>query len=119
MAITELPIAPTREVRAPADVGAATPTVRLYFGVLALLSLGAFVFGVENRFISDGLIRVPPPVDWIPPLSAQEWSEHLRSTSGTQYSPPVAARNRSRYSKSSIGASGYGARALSRLQQAR
>jgi cytochrome c oxidase assembly protein subunit 15 len=74
MAITELPIVPSGEIRAPSDE-AATSTVRLYFGVLALLSLGAFVFGFENRFISYGAIRVPPPVDWIPPLSAQEWSE--------------------------------------------
>ena len=75
MAITELPIASTGEIRAPAAMAAAAPTVRLYFGALSLLSLGAFVLGVENRFISDGLVRVPPPVDWIPPLSAQEWFE--------------------------------------------
>jgi heme A synthase len=75
MAIAELPIASTGEIRAPAVVTAAVPEARLYFGALALLSLGAFVFGVENRFISDGLIRVPPPVDWIPPLSAQAWFE--------------------------------------------
>jgi heme a synthase len=76
MAIAELPIASTGEIRAPAVVTAAAPrAVRLYFGALSLLSLGAFVFGIENRFISDGLIRVPPPVDWIPPLSAQEWFE--------------------------------------------
>jgi cytochrome c oxidase assembly protein subunit 15 len=75
MAIAELPIASTGEIRAPAVVTAAAPAVRLYFGALWLLSLGAFVFGVENRFISDGLIRVPPLVDWIPPLSAQEWFE--------------------------------------------
>jgi heme a synthase len=75
MAIAELPIASTGEVRAPAVVTASAPAVRLYFGALSLLSLGAFVFGVENRFISDGLIRVPPSVDWIPPLSAQDWFE--------------------------------------------
>jgi cytochrome c oxidase assembly protein subunit 15 len=75
MAIAELPIASIGEIRAPAVVTAAAPAVRLYFGVLSLLSLGAFVFGVENRFISDGLIRAPPSVDWIPPLSAQEWFE--------------------------------------------
>src|SRR5258708_1207578 len=73
MAIAELPIASTGEIRAPAVVTATAPAVRLYFGALSLLNLAAFVFGVENRFISDGLIRVPPPVDWIPPLSAQEW----------------------------------------------
>jgi hypothetical protein len=66
MAIAEFPIALTGEIRAPAVVTAAAPAVRLYFGALALLSLSAFVFGVENRFISDCLIRVPPPVDWIP-----------------------------------------------------
>jgi hypothetical protein len=86
MAIAELPTASTGEIRAPAVVTAAVPAVRLYFGALALLSLGAFVFGVENRFIFDGLIRVPPPVDWIPPLSAQAWFEafaiHQRSSQG-------------------------------------
>lgn len=75
MATAELPIASTGEIRAPGVVTVAAPAVQLYFGALALLSLGAFIFGVENRFISDGLIRVPPPVDWIPPLSAQKWSE--------------------------------------------
>jgi len=75
MAIAELPIASIGEIRAPAIATAAAPAVRVYFAVLSLLSLGAFVFGVENRFISDGLIRAPPSVDWIPPLSAQEWFE--------------------------------------------
>ena len=75
MAIAELPIASTGEIRVPAAMAAAAPTVQVYFGALALLSLGAFVFGVENRFISDGLIRLPPLVDWVPPRSAQEWLE--------------------------------------------
>ena len=75
MAIAELPIASIGEIRAPAIATATAPAVRVYFAVLSLLSLGTFVFGVENRFISDGLIRAPPSVDWIPPLSAQEWFE--------------------------------------------
>ena len=49
MAIAEFPIASTGEIRAPAVVIAAAPrAVRFYFGALSLLSLGAFVFGVEN-----------------------------------------------------------------------
>ncbi len=75
MAVAELPIAPAGEVQRAVVVMAAVPSARLYFAVLSLLSLGAFVLGVENRFTADGLFLVPPLVEWIPPLSAQEWDQ--------------------------------------------
>jgi cytochrome c oxidase assembly protein subunit 15 len=49
-------------------------SVRIYFAVLCVLGLAAFVLGVENRFTASGLFVLPPPVDWIPPLSGQAWS---------------------------------------------
>jgi heme a synthase len=47
--------------------------VRIYFVILFLVSLGAFVLGVENRLTADGLFNLPPSVDWVPPLSSRDW----------------------------------------------
>ena len=74
MAVAEFPAAVADEIHMPT---AATPAVflaRIYFGVLSLLALGSFVFGVENRFAADALLPVAPPVDLIPPLTARDWS---------------------------------------------
>jgi heme a synthase len=51
----------------------AQPDLRLYFTVLSIFSVAAFVFGVENRFTTGGLFNIPPNVDWVPPLSSQDW----------------------------------------------
>jgi cytochrome c oxidase assembly protein subunit 15 len=75
MAVAEFPTAAAADMRAPAVAAAAITPVRAYFAVLSLLSLSAFVFGVENRFSAENLLPVSPPVDWIPPLSASVWSE--------------------------------------------
>src|SRR6266540_6654958 len=73
MAVAEFPTAPAGEIRIPALAAAVTPA-RVYFSVLSLLGLAAFVFGVDNRFSTENLLPVAPPVDWIPPLSARTWS---------------------------------------------
>ena len=75
MAVAEFPTAVAGEIRAPISTAALITPARAYFAVLSVLSLGAFVFGVENRFSADNLLPVAPPVDWIPPLSARTWSE--------------------------------------------
>lgn len=71
MAVAELPF-----VGAQADTPAAVPRavrqVQLYFAAIFVVSLAAFVLGVEGRF-PGGLFVYPPPVDWIPPLSRQQW----------------------------------------------
>src|SRR5712691_2291505 len=74
MAVAEFSAATAGEIRAALTARAAVTPVRVYFGVLSLLSLGAFLFGVENRFTANNLLPVAPPVDWIPPLSAREWA---------------------------------------------
>ena len=48
--------------------------VRLYFALLSGLAVAAFVLGVENRFTASGLFVLPPPVDWLPPLSGPAWA---------------------------------------------
>jgi cytochrome c oxidase assembly protein subunit 15 len=48
--------------------------VRVYFAVLSLLAVAAFVLGVANRFTASGLFVLSPAVDWLPPLSGQAWS---------------------------------------------
>jgi heme a synthase len=79
MAVAEYPIGVSPDVQTTAGVRAASAGVaavapmRLYFLVLAAASLIAFVFGVENRLTSDGLFNLPPDVDWLPPLTAQDW----------------------------------------------
>jgi cytochrome c oxidase assembly protein subunit 15 len=73
MAVAELPIS----LAARADAGAALPhavrQVRLYFLIVFALGLAAFIFGVDGRF-PGGLFLYPPPVDWVPPLSSDQWS---------------------------------------------
>jgi len=64
-----------RAVPARAVPAASVASVRLYFALLSLLAMAAFVLGVENRFTASGLFVLSPPVDWIPPLSGQAWSE--------------------------------------------
>ena len=73
MAVTEYPIRITTEVQASAVHPAGVLAVRGYFLLLFVFGLGAFVLGVENRMTSGGLFNVPPRVDWMPPLSAQDW----------------------------------------------
>jgi len=75
MAVAAFPTATAGEIRGPVAAVAAITPARAYFAVLSVLSVGAFVFGVENRFSADNLLPVAPPVDWIPPLSARAWSE--------------------------------------------
>jgi heme a synthase len=73
MAVAELPIS----LAARADAGAVLPRevrqVRLYFLIVFVLSLAAFILGVEGRF-PGGLFLYPPPVDWMPPLLSDQWS---------------------------------------------
>jgi heme a synthase len=73
MAVAEYPIHGTAEVQALAANPSAVTDVRIYFLLLFVLCLGAFVFGVENRLTSDGLFNVRPVVDWMPPLSTRDW----------------------------------------------
>jgi cytochrome c oxidase assembly protein subunit 15 len=73
MAVAEYPIHTTVGVQTLKTNPSADAVVRIYFVLLFLLSLGAFVFGIENRLTADGLFNLPPVVDWIPPLSAQDW----------------------------------------------
>ena len=72
MAVAELPFA----VSAPTDASAAVPRVvrqvQLYFAAVFVVSLAAFVLGVDGRF-PGGLFVYPPPVDWIPPLAREQW----------------------------------------------
>jgi len=72
MAVVEFPLG-TAEVQAPASGWSATAAMRVYFSLLFCLALSAFIFGVGNRFTANGLFNVPPSVDWLPPLSAQDW----------------------------------------------
>ena len=79
--------------------------MRLYFGALSLLSRGASRLRCrELILLLDGLIRAPPPVDWISPaVRSKNGLRRLRSTSATQsIRRPVAARNCSRDPKSCI-----------------
>jgi heme a synthase len=73
MALADYPIRIAADAQGPAVSSPAPADVRGYFLLLFGLSLGAFVLGVENRITSDGLFALRPPVDWIPPLSAQDW----------------------------------------------
>ncbi|HEV2955673.1 MAG TPA: COX15/CtaA family protein [Xanthobacteraceae bacterium] len=57
---------------APAAVPGAARQVQLYFAAVFVLSLIAFVLGIEGRF-PGGLFVYPPPVDWLPPLSRAQW----------------------------------------------
>ena len=73
MAIADYPIGIVAGVRSPTGDASATTIARTYFLLLSVLSLAAYVFGVENRLTSGGLFNVRPAVDWLPPLSAQDW----------------------------------------------
>jgi cytochrome c oxidase assembly protein subunit 15 len=46
--------------------------VQVYFAAVFVVSLAAFVLGVEGRF-PGGLFVYPPPVDWVPPLAREQW----------------------------------------------
>ena len=73
MTTAEYPIDIAAGVGSPAVDASATTIARVYFLLLFALGLAAFVVGVENRLTSGGLFNVRPVVDWVPPLSAQDW----------------------------------------------
>jgi heme a synthase len=73
MAVAEYPIHTTLGVQTLKANSSAVTVVRIYFAILFLVGLCAFVFGVENRLTADGLFNLPPAVNWMPPLSAQDW----------------------------------------------
>jgi heme a synthase len=72
MAVAELAFVVGARADAAGAVAPAVQQVRLYFAGVFVVSLAAFVLGVEGRF-PGGLFVYPPPVDWIPPLSRQQW----------------------------------------------
>jgi cytochrome c oxidase assembly protein subunit 15 len=72
MAVAELPFAIIGRTDALAAVPRAVRQVQLYFAAVFIMSLAAFVLGVEGRF-PGGLFVYPPPVDWIPPLAREQW----------------------------------------------
>jgi len=72
MAVAEFLVASTARAQAGAVLPRAVRQVRLYFLVVFVLGLAAFIFGVEGRF-PGGLFLYPPPVDWIPPLAHDQW----------------------------------------------
>ena len=72
MAVAEFPVALTTRAQARAVLPRAARQARLYFLVVFVLGLAAFIFGVEGRF-PGGLFLYPPPVDWIPPLGRDQW----------------------------------------------
>jgi heme a synthase len=73
MAVAEYPIHTTSGVQTLKANPSVVTVVRIYFVMLFLVGLGAFVLCVQNRLTADGLFNLPPVVDWIPPLSAQDW----------------------------------------------
>jgi cytochrome c oxidase assembly protein subunit 15 len=73
MAIAEYPTVIAAGGGSPTVDASARTIVRAYFLLLFVLSIAAFIFGVENRLTSGGLFNVRPTVDWLPPLSAQDW----------------------------------------------
>jgi heme a synthase len=72
MAVAELPLTAIAAAEAPAAVPRAVRRIQVYFAALFLVSLAAFVLGIEGRF-PGGLFIFPPPVDWIPPLAREQW----------------------------------------------
>ena len=72
MAVAELPFAVSARAEAPVAVPRVVRQVQVYFAAVFVVSLGAFVLGIEGRF-PGGLFIYPPPVDWIPPLSRDQW----------------------------------------------
>jgi heme A synthase len=74
MSVTAFP-APFSAPAPPRVAAARTMRLaRIYFSILAAAGLAAFILGVTNRFTSGGLFGFPPPVDWLPPLSAERWA---------------------------------------------
>jgi cytochrome c oxidase assembly protein subunit 15 len=72
MATAEHLIWPAAEVSSAPSARAAARTARGYFLLVAALGLAGLVLGIENR-LTPGLFPVAPPVDLVPPLSAQAW----------------------------------------------
>ncbi|HML15087.1 MAG TPA: COX15/CtaA family protein [Xanthobacteraceae bacterium] len=72
MVVAEFPFAVSARAESRAAIPRAVRQVQVYFAAVFVLSLGAFVLGVEGRF-PGGLFAYPPPVDWIPPLSSEQW----------------------------------------------
>jgi cytochrome c oxidase assembly protein subunit 15 len=72
MVVAELPFAVSARTEPRAAVPRAVRQVQVYFAAVFLVSLAAFVFGIEGRF-PGGLFIYPPPVDWIPPLARDQW----------------------------------------------
>src|ERR1700731_3343170 len=72
MAVAELPFAASARAEAPAALPRVVRQVQVYFAAVFVMSLGAFGFGIEGRF-PGGLFIYPPPVDWLPPLSRDQW----------------------------------------------
>src|SRR6202011_4739011 len=72
MAVAELPVAVSRRAEAPAAMPRVVRQVQVYFAAVFVMSVGAFVLGIEGRF-PGGLFIYPPPVDWLPPLSRDQW----------------------------------------------
>jgi len=72
MAVAELPFAVSARAEAPAAVLRVVRQVQVYFAAVFVMSVGAFVLGIEGRF-PGGLFIYPPPVDWLPPLSRDQW----------------------------------------------
>jgi cytochrome c oxidase assembly protein subunit 15 len=72
MAVAELRFAVSARAEARAAVPRAVRQVQVYFAVVFVVGLAAFVLGIEGRFLG-GLFIYPPPVDWIPPLAPAQW----------------------------------------------
>jgi cytochrome c oxidase assembly protein subunit 15 len=88
MAVAEHLIAPEDGIPVRAVPAAGIAVMRLYFAILSLLALAAFVLGVQNRFTTVGLFVLPPPVDLLPPLTGEAWS---RAFAIHQQDPAFAA----------------------------
>jgi cytochrome c oxidase assembly protein subunit 15 len=72
MTVAQFPISLAARTEQVAVLARPLAAVRLYFLLLFVLGLAAFVFGVQGRFPA-GLFLYPPPVDWFPPLSGAQW----------------------------------------------
>jgi cytochrome c oxidase assembly protein subunit 15 len=72
MAVAELAFAVSVRAEVPVAVPRAVRQVRVCFAAVFVVSLAAFVLGVEGRF-PGGLFVYPPPVDWSPPLAPEQW----------------------------------------------
>ncbi len=74
MAIAENLIWPAAGASSAQAAPVAARLVRLYFLMLAVLGLAALALGIENRLTPD-LFAIAPPVDLVPPLNQQAWSD--------------------------------------------